>query len=210
MAETLGAEYRTLAPHGPRAKKYENIGQLVLWVAVIATALHLAASHGAFGSTLIADTVWGLYKILIDVLFAGVLGLGVYFFMGGRVWCRFGCPLAALMHLYTRFSPYRIMANKKRCISCNVCTKVCHMGIDVMGYANRGVPMNDVECVRCSACVVNCPMQVLTFGSVEKSDPGNERYKAGHMRLVRDWSAGLPDADLQDRLADEASKGTLS
>jgi NosR/NirI family nitrous oxide reductase transcriptional regulator len=210
MAETLGDEYRTLAPHGPRAKKYENIGQVVLWVAVIATALHLAASHGAFGSTLIADTVWGLYKILIDVLFAGVLGLGVYFFMGGRVWCRFGCPLAALMHLYTRFSPYRIMANKKRCISCNVCTKVCHMGIDVMGYANRGVPMNDVECVRCSACVVNCPMQVLTFGSVEKSDPGNERYKAGHMPLVRDWSAGLPDADLQDRLADEASKGTLS
>jgi hypothetical protein len=29
---------------------------------------------------------------------------GVYFFLSGRVWCRFLCPLAALMHIYTRFS----------------------------------------------------------------------------------------------------------
>ena len=207
MAETLGDEYRTLAPHGPKAKKLENVGQIVLWVAVVATALHFAASRGLFASTLVADSVWGLYKLLIDVVFAGVLGLGVYFFMGGRVWCRFGCPLAALMHLYTRFSPYRIMANKKRCISCNVCTKVCHMGIDVMGYANRGIPMNDVECVRCSACVVNCPMQVLTFGSVGSTDTDNRLYKEDYPPLVRNWAAGLPDADLQERLADEASKG---
>ena len=44
------------------------------------------------------------------------------------------------------------------------------MGIDVMNYANKGIPMNDVECVRCSACVVNCPTEVLSFGSLAKSD----------------------------------------
>ena len=40
------------------------------------------------------------------------------------------------------------------------------MGIDVMSYAVRGKPMDDVECVRCSACVVNCPMDVLAFGRI--------------------------------------------
>ena len=71
------------------------------------------------------------------------------------------------MHIYTKFTRYRIFSRKKRCISCNVCTKSCHMGIDVMSYAVRGRPMDDIQCVRCSACVVNCPMDVLAFGRLD-------------------------------------------
>ena len=95
---------------------------------------------------------------------AGVLGYGFYFWFSGRVWCRFACPLAALMHIYARFSRFRIVADKKKCISCNVCTSVCHQGIDVMNFANKGLPMQDPECVRCSACVQSCPTGVLAFG----------------------------------------------
>ncbi len=204
MAETLGDEYRTLAPHGPRAKRLENIGQVVLWLAVAAALLYIpyklcTKANPACTIPLASHTLWYVYKLVIDVVFAGVLGLGVYFFLGGRIWCRYGCPLAALMHLYARFSPYRIMSNKKRCISCNICTKVCHMGIDVMNFANKGIPMNDVECVRCSACIVNCPMQVLTFGNVGQPDPDNTVYQEVTIPLKRDWSAGLPRKDL-DRL----------
>ena len=68
------------------------------------------------------------------------------------------------MHIYARFSPYRIFADKKKCISCNVCTSVCHQGIDVMNFANKGLPMQDPQCVRCSACVQMCPTGVLSFG----------------------------------------------
>ena len=95
---------------------------------------------------------------------AGILGVGLYFWFSGRVWCRFACPLAALMHIYTRFSRYRIFPDKQKCISCNVCTSVCHQGIDVMNFANKGLPMEDPECVRCSACVQQCPTGVLAFG----------------------------------------------
>ena len=80
------------------------------------------------------------------------------------------------------------------------------MGIDVMGYASRGVPMNDVECVRCSACVVNCPMQVLTFGDVGRSDTSNSRYKKGYIPLKKGWEAGLPDNDIAMLLEDEKKK----
>ena len=110
------------------------------------------------------------------------------------------------MHIYSRFSRYRIMANKKRCISCNICTKVCHMGIDVMGYASRGVPMNDVECVRCSACVVSCPMQVLTFGALDRADLDNTSHKRAYRPLARGWSAGLSMRQLHERLEEEAEK----
>jgi polyferredoxin len=107
------------------------------------------------------------YKWWVDVFLAGVVGYGVYFWYSGRVWCRFMCPLAALMHVYARFSRFRILADKKKCISCNQCTTVCHQGIDIMSFANKGLPMADPECVRCSACVHVCPTGVLQFGQVD-------------------------------------------
>jgi len=107
------------------------------------------------------------YAWFVDLLFAGVIGVAFYFHFSGRVWCRFACPLAALMHIYTRFSRFAIVAEKKKCISCNVCTTVCHQGIDVMSFANKGHAMQDPQCVRCSACVQSCPTGVLSFGQVD-------------------------------------------
>ncbi len=196
LAETLGDEYRTKAPHGPGAKKLDNVGQVVLWFAILMTAAVMISAWGGVSLGL-SSGLQNTYDILVDIFFAGVLGLGVYFVLSGRFWCRVLCPLAALMHIYTRFSFYRIMSNKKRCISCNICTKVCHMGIDVMGYANKGVPMNDVECVRCSACIVNCPMQVLTFGKTRTIDMNNNEYKDTEYRLTPGWPSGLPKEDIE-------------
>ena len=72
------------------------------------------------------------------------------------------------MHIYARFSRFRILADKKKCISCNVCTSVCHQGIDIMNFANKGLPMEDPQCVRCSACVQMCPTGVLSFGQIDR------------------------------------------
>ena len=191
MAETLGDEYRNKAPHGPKAKYLENIGQFVLAFAFVVTLLSFLSHHQVLPEGKWLDTLKGAYKFSIDVFFAGVLGLGVYFFMGGRVWCRFGCPLAALMHIYTRFSKYRILSEKKKCISCNICTKVCHMGIDVMSFANKGIPMNDVECVRCSTCVTSCPMEVLSFDKLTKPDVDNVTRKSMPDSGKADWKAGI-------------------
>ena len=108
------------------------------------------------------------YGWFVDIFLGGIIGVGLYFWFSGRVWCRFACPLAALMHIYARFSRFGILAEKKKCISCNVCTSVCHQGIDIMNFANKGLPMRDPECVRCSACVQMCPTGVLSFGRVNR------------------------------------------
>ncbi|MEK7487083.1 MAG: NAD(P)-binding domain-containing protein [Planctomycetota bacterium] len=170
LAETLGDPFRQKTPHGPFAKKLENFGQVVLWFCVLHSALTISTWTMARVPANLRETLNTLntvQKFCIDIALASIIGVGLYGHFGGRVWCRFACPLAALMHLYTKFSLYRIFADKKRCISCNVCTKVCHMGIDVMNFANKGTPMDDVECVRCSACVSSCPTQVLSFGRLE-------------------------------------------
>ena len=192
MAETLGDEYRRKTPHGPGAKRLENIGQIVLFSAIIFTPIIYLNKSGMWSSfPLLSYTMTGVYKFLIDVIFAGILGLGVYFFLGGRIWCRYGCPLAALMHIYTRFSRYRILSEKKYCISCEICTRVCHMGIDVMNFANKGIPMNDVQCVRCSACVTECPMDVLSFEKLKKTDIHNVNRDQIPYYGKDSWRAGI-------------------
>lgn len=200
LAETLGDEYRTKMPHGPGPKKTELAGQWVLLFAFVITLLKLISVTEDFNIPLLnssISTIAGggkeIYTLVVDIIFAGVLGFGVYFFLSGRVWCRFFCPLAALMHIYSRFSRYRIFSDKKKCISCNICTKVCHMGIDVMNYANKGIPMNDVECVSCSACIVNCPTQVLSFGLVPETDTENKNYRRNDIKGFNkeNWLSGM-------------------
>lgn len=177
LAETLGDAHREKMPHGPRWNRLNLLGQAILAVCFVLLALRVGAWL-APGSTLehwhkslLSENRWfsirANYYWGVDLLLAGILGLGLYFHFSGRTWCRFACPLAALMHIYARFSRFRIFAEKKKCISCNVCTTVCHQGIDVMAFAQRGQPMDDPQCVRCSACVSSCPTGVLRFGALD-------------------------------------------
>lgn len=172
LAETLGDGQRQKMPHGPGWNKFNMFGQVVLAITVVLLVLRIlswvmpGSGLGGLSNSLLYSKTFG-YKWAVDVVLAGIVGYGVYFWYSGRFWCRFMCPLAALMHIYARFSRFRIFADKKKCISCNVCTSVCHMGIDVMNFANKGAPMQDPECVRCSACVQSCPTGVLEFGRVD-------------------------------------------
>ncbi len=175
LAETLGDAHRHKMPHGPRWNRLNLAGQGILAIAFAMLLLRILSwtFPGWEGLRRFNDlALWGSafsYKWAVDVFLAGVVGYGVYFWFSGRAWCRFFCPLAALMHIYARFSRFRILAEKKKCISCNLCTAVCHQGIDVMNFANKGIAMADPECVRCSACVSSCPTGVLTFGQVDRA-----------------------------------------
>ncbi len=183
LAETLGDTQRHKMPHGAAWNKANIFGQVVLFLCVVMLFGRFAGwawPDTGFGQwmrelyegMLYGWQVFGIqlnYRWAIDMMLAGVVGYGAYFWFSGRVWCRFACPLAALMHIYARFSRFRILADKKKCISCNVCTSVCHQGIDVMNFANKGLPMADPQCVRCSACLQSCPTGVLQFGQIERA-----------------------------------------
>lgn len=102
------------------------------------------------------------YGFGIGAAFSGVLGVGFYPILGSRVWCRFGCPMAAILGLQQRLlSRFRITTNGGQCISCGNCSSYCEMGIDVRSYAQRGENIVRSSCVGCGICSDVCPRGVL-------------------------------------------------
>jgi len=102
------------------------------------------------------------YGFLIGAIFSGVIGVGFYPIFGSRVWCRFGCPMAAILGFQQRlFSKFRITTNGGQCISCGNCSTYCEMGIDVRAYAQKGENIVRSSCVGCGICSAVCPRGVL-------------------------------------------------
>lgn len=184
LAETVGDTEREKMPHGPGAKRLELLGQLLLaWTFLLLAARIASWAFPALG--FLYRGPLGAYARGVDLWLSGILGVGLYFAYSGRTWCRFACPLAALMNVYARVSRFRILADKPRCISCGVCTAVCHQGVDVAAFAVRGRPMDDPQCVRCSACVGACPTGALTFATLDPSGgkPVPDALPASHLHV---------------------------
>ena len=174
LAETLGDPYRQLSDKSLKAWKVERwLIHSVLIFAGFMTLLTLYTYFSGQSKVLFLDTykIQNSYKFLIGSVFAGVIGTGFYPIMGSRVWCRFGCPLAAYLGFVQRFkSRFRITTNGGQCISCGNCSTYCEMGIDVRAYAQRGQNIVRSSCVGCGVCSAVCPRGVLKLENGPNTD----------------------------------------
>ncbi|WP_430928351.1 4Fe-4S binding protein [Polaribacter marinivivus] len=165
LAETLGDPYRQHSNKSLNAWKLERwlihavlVFSLVMTIVTLYCYFSGASSFIGIKSQWIKDT----YSFLIGAWFAGVIGTGFYPIFGNRVWCRFGCPLAAYLGLVQRFkSRFRITTNGGQCISCGNCSTYCEQGIDVRAYAQKGENIVRSSCVGCGICSAVCPRGVL-------------------------------------------------
>ncbi len=185
LAETLGDPYRHLSDKSLKAWKIERwLIHGVLVFAVVMTGATLA-NYLSEGKLLAEYTgpVQEWYGFLIGSIFAGVVGTGFYPFMGNRVWCRFGCPLAAILGIVQKYkSRFRITTNGGQCISCGNCSTYCEMGIDVRAYAQRGQNIIRASCVGCGVCAAVCPRGVLRL----ENGPEEGRYNEVSLLQIGD------------------------
>ena len=177
LAETIGVTrwgnkwVRERTPRGPRAAQLEWMQYALLAFAV------------AFGLLLFFDT-WQILSapdllvamreiqdLGVDLVFGALVGVGAYPFLGSRIWCRYGCPLAGGMRLFGKFtkSRFAVVANQD-CKGLNLCSTQCPMGIDVAHYAHEdGVPKRESfgletsPCIGCGGCIDVCPVKALSF-----------------------------------------------
>lgn len=166
LAETVGNGFRHRGPKGDAPRKWEKAGFVFIGLATIATVASMFGFTGPLHH----------YNLWVGTGLAGAVAIGMYPFLGQRVWCRMWCPLAFWMNFWGRWSKFKISSEPGKCIDCNVCNQYCQMGIDIKSRAMQGKPVTlvDTPCVGCAECVVRCPMQILHLGELPKEkDPAH-------------------------------------
>jgi polyferredoxin len=169
LAETLGDRWRHNAPKGRGSIRWEVMNAVVLGAAVVVTLMMVTRDAiDFFKRPAMLGVEW--YRLIADVWLVGILPITLYPFFGGKIWCRYWCPLAKMMELFSQFftraklSRFAIYSNDK-CIACGECTRNCQVGIDVMNFALKQEKLDNSNssCIGCGICVTVCPMDVLSF-----------------------------------------------
>jgi ferredoxin len=96
---------------------------------------------------------------------AGAIVIGSVFVT--MPFCRWLCPLAAVLNPFSRVGLTRIRRNTETCIDCGKCSRVCPMAIPVDTVRE----VTAARCMSCMECVEACPPKAS--GSVTWGPPAN-------------------------------------
>jgi polyferredoxin len=96
------------------------------------------------------------YITLLSVVpLAAILALNLY---EKRFWCRYFCPLGAIVALGSKASWIRRVVGDS-CVTCGDCVPSCSMG----AINPKTIESDPAECVMCMDCATPCPMTAITF-----------------------------------------------
>ena len=180
LSETIGVTkwgsgwVTKLTPRGKTSQKFEILQYVFLFFAVCFGVLLFFDAWKIFSAGELLSSWRAAQDLVVDLIFGALIGVGAYPVMGTRIWCRYGCPLAASMRIFGKLSKskFRVIANDN-CKGLNLCTTQCPMGIDVASYAHEDkVPIKgsfglmDSPCIGCGGCIDICPVQAITFQQV--------------------------------------------
>lgn len=98
-----------------------------------------------------SGSVWTEMPVGFLILMAVVL-LSLVF---SRVFCKYLCPMGALLGLIHRIGWFRIERNSETCINCKLCNKECPMGLPVAEV----ITVDSAECINCGQCTSVCPVK---------------------------------------------------
>jgi polyferredoxin len=74
-----------------------------------------------------------------------------------RFWCRYLCPMGAILSLFNRVSFLHLKLDSNRCSRCNACAAACPMGLKPYEeYDNH-------NCIKCGECTSACSLDALTL-----------------------------------------------
>lgn len=180
LAEVIGITkwgsswVRDYTPRSQKSRTLEWIQYLFLFLAMCFGVILFIDIWAIFAAGELVSSWRAAQDLVVDLIFGALIGIGAYPFMGTRIWCRYGCPLAAGMRLFGKFSKskFKVQANEA-CKGLNLCTTVCPMGIDVASYAHKdGTPiqgsfdLSNTPCIGCGGCVDICPVKALSFKKI--------------------------------------------
>lgn len=94
--------------------------------------------------------------IFVGTLFFSILALNL---VERRFWCRYLCPLGALLGILSRYS-FLKRSVSEGCTSCGACAPVCQGNAS----PDNKEGWKDTECLYCWNCDDICPQNAVSFG----------------------------------------------
>ncbi|MCP5115493.1 MAG: 4Fe-4S binding protein [bacterium] len=92
----------------------------------------------------IDEKPWG-YGFLLVIL------IGSFYI--DRFFCKYACPLGAVLGILGKFGITRVQRDPTDCTDCNLCHKKCHAHVEFL----HTTEITSAECDHCLHCVVDCP-----------------------------------------------------
>jgi glutamate synthase (NADPH/NADH) small chain len=159
IRETVGFAFRKDTVKGEVAWKFRQSKWFFFGLYVIASFIVIVSAPGGWKTTYLT-------------VFYGIVGITYFgsFFLaplvGNRFYCRYLCAYGATFGLLNRIGFFRIDYDAHTCTDCGLCTKVCDMGIPVVGLGKKHGSVNVADCMGCGRCVTECPTKSLAFHDV--------------------------------------------
>lgn len=106
-------------------------------------------------STLTLNTTFR-QGFLLGLIFLGAVLLNK---IRERFWCRYVCPLGALLGLFSRYNLFKLKIDESKCTQCGLCS--IHCQTQAAPFPAGG--WKSSECVYCETCAAICPERAITF-----------------------------------------------
>ena len=84
----------------------------------------------------------------------------VAFFLIGRFWCRYLCPLGAIFGAFNPVSILKVKVDFSKCTRCENCLKVCPAKIEKLEEIE-----NCTDCTRCGKCIESCDSEAVKISA---------------------------------------------
>ncbi len=81
-----------------------------------------------------------------------------------RFWCRYICPLGALLGVASRCIPGGVVRDPKKCTDCGLCNRDC------AGACGPNTQTRMAECLLCWNCIEDCPKKALGWRWMPKEE----------------------------------------
>ena len=120
LAEAIGVtplgaswvEKRT--PRGKLASRLEVIQYGFLVFAIIFGLVLFLDTWTIISAPSLIVAMRNAQDLVVDLMFGALIGVGAYPILGTRMWCRYGCPLAAGIWLFGKYSEskFKVVATR--------------------------------------------------------------------------------------------------
>jgi MauM/NapG family ferredoxin protein len=130
-------------------------------------------------------------NLLLALVFVGVLALNA---IRPRFWCRYLCPLGALLGLVSKVAWLHQAVDEATCTACRRCARVCPTGTMVPERATKAgrpyVVADPAECTLCLDCLESCPKGGISFRG-HWGLAGWRRYDPSRRQVLASLGAAL-------------------